>query len=43
MEEYKYNNAIKRIKGDVDRARIREATIKFMTKVEIENGDSNKS
>lgn len=53
MEEYKYNNAIIRIKGDVDREKIREATIKFMKKVEIEkqkktkgriqNGDSNKS
>ncbi len=49
MEEYKYNNAIIRIKGDVDREKIREATIKFMKKVEIEktkgriqNGDSNK-
>lgn len=53
MKEYKYNNAIIRITGDVDRERIREATIKFMKKVEIEkrkqtkgkiqNGDSNKS
>lgn len=53
MKEYKYNNAIIRIKGDVDRERIREATIKFMKKVEIEkrkqakgkiqNGDSDKS
>ena len=53
MKEYRHENAIIRIKGNVDREKIREATVKFFRRVEnskrnrendkIQNGNKNTS
>ena len=43
--ETKYNNAVVRIQGKVDKKRIKEATIKFMVNVQRskKDGDDDKT
>ena len=43
--EIKYNNAVINIRGKVDREKIEDATIMFMTKVQRskKNGNNNKT
>lgn len=53
MEHYRYKNAIIYVRGNVDRHRLEEATIKFIKKADkcrrnkvkekIQNGDKNTS
>lgn len=53
VEQYRYKNAIIHIRGEVDRVRLEEATIKFMKKAhkcrknklkeKEENGNKNTS
>lgn len=46
MKVYKYKDATVYIRGEVDRKRLTEATIRFMKKVErskIQNGNKNKT
>lgn len=42
MEEYKFNNAIVRIRGRIDKKKLQEAVNEFMVKVEKQRREKEK-